>query len=281
MDLCRGSMLLHIWSVTDAIPEKDRPQMAEFINLLKASPECFGNPVPIGNPFTDDWWGYCCTNGKRAMIAIDNGSWEDQLITLELNSSWGLPDGVEWDIYCWYPNHIKFKTAGNNAFGPKEQMILRPFTAVLLEVAPKGHKPSLSVNDWDERLLPVRFSESSQEIEIDSVIDEAEKEKEFTVKGKLPLSTGKGWLAITTELVKDGKPFSSRGNKPVSVEGRFDRKPVEFEAAHLHSRSPWQTYRLQVNEETSKTEFQLSCGFALEKDVKLMVKAYYIPLNTF
>jgi hypothetical protein len=279
MDICRGSMLLHIWSVNDAIPEKDRPQMAEFINLLKAAPECFGNPVPLGNPFSDDWWGYSCTDGKRAMIAIDNGSWEDQLINLELNSSWGLLDDVEWDIYCWYPDHTKFKTVGNSAFGPKEQMIMRPFSAVLLEVVPKGHKPSLSVNDWDERELPVRFSESSQEIEITS-FEDTEMEKTFTIKGKMPLLKGKGWLAITTEIKKDGKPFFSRNNKAVSVEGNLDRKPVEFEPAHLQSRSPWQTYRLQVDEASSGKKFQLSFKIPLEKDAVLNSKSYYIPLNS-
>ncbi len=281
MDIFRGSMLLHIWSVTDAIPEKARPQMAEFINLLKASPECFGNPRPIGNPFTDDWWGYCCTNGKKAMIAIDNGSWEDQLITLELNSLWGLPDGVDWDIYCWYPNHIKFTPSGNNAFGSKEKMILRPFSAVLLEIVPKGHKPALHVNDWDEGFISVRFSEHSQEIEIKSVIDETEKEIDFTVKGKLPSSKGEGWLAVTTEFSKDGKPLSSRRNEPVSMEGSLGGKRVEFEAALNKRRAPWQTYRLQVDEESSEKEFQLSCRVVLEKNAELSIKAYYIPLNSF
>ena len=265
-------------SVTDAIPEKDRPQMAEFINLLKASPECFGNPIPIGNPFTDAWWGYSCTNGKRAMIAIDNGSWEDKLITLELNPLWGLPNGVDWDIYCWYPDHIKFKKSNNNSFGSKEDIIVRPFSALLLEIVPKGHKPALHINNWNEGFMPVRFSESSQKIQVKQVITRTEKGKEFTVKGKLPSIKGKGWLAVTTEFMEDGKPISSRKNEPASMEGSLDGEHVEFETAlkNGHNRAPWQTYRLPVNEASSGKEFKLSCRIVSEKNVKLIINAHYI-----
>lgn len=282
MDLCRGSMLLHIWSDNDAIPINDRPQMAEFINLLKASPECFKNPYAIGNPFKDNWWGYCCTNGRKAMIAIDNGSWDDQLVTLELNSLWGLPDNLEWDIYCWYPNHIKFKPTNNASFGANETIMIRPFTAILLEVVPKGHKPALTINRWQEKPIPVRFSERSKNVEITPVIYNAKNGSGFSVNGKMPLLEGKGWLAITTEFTKGGKPFQSLNNRPTSMSGYLDGKDIEFEAALDNPLfpAPWQTYRLKVNEESSGKVFQLSCKTELPQDVELIIKAHWIPLDS-
>jgi len=282
MDICRGSMLLHIWSDNDGIPVSDRPQMAEFINLHKASPECFRNPHAIGNPFRDSWWGYCCTNGKKAMIALDNGSWDDQLVTLELNSLWGLPDDVEWDIYCWYPDHIKFKSTTGKSFGAKEKIAIRPFTALLLEIVPHSHKPALAFNNWKEKPIPVWFSENSQKVEIAPVINKTENGTDFSVNGKLPSVKRKGWLAVTTEFTKAGKPFQSLNNKPLVIKGELNGKSVEFETALNNSLfpAPWQTYRLQVNEESSGKDFQLSCATRLQKDVELIIKAHFIPIDS-
>ena len=281
MDICRGSMLLHIWSDNDCMPVNDRPQMAEFINLLKASPECFRNPHAIGNPFKDDWWGYCCTDGRKAMIAIDNGSWEDQLVTLELNSLWGLADDVEWDIYCWYPDHVKYKSATGNSFGAKGKIAIRPFTAILLEIVPKGKKPALINNSWKEELMPVLFFERSKTIEVTSVISAGENGLDFSVNGKIPSLKRKGWFAVTTEFVKGGKPFQSLNNEPVSMNGSLNGKRVEFVAALNNALypAPWQTYRLLVNEDSSGKEFQLSCVTRLPKDVELIIKAHFVPIT--
>jgi len=281
MDICRGSMLLHIWSDNDCIPANDRPQLAEFINLLKASPECFRNPHPIGNPFKDDWWGYCCSNGEKAMIAIDNGSWEDQLITLELNPLWGLPKDVDWDIYCWYPNHIKFKSSNNYSFGAKEKIFIRPFTAILLEIVPKSHKPSLNNNNWKEESIPIHFFERSNAVEISSSIQRTDNGSSFSVTGKLPLIKGSGWLAITTEFIKAGKPFLSLNNKPSSIKGNLDGKSVEIEVAlnNPNYPAPWQTYRLKLNKSSSIKEFQLSGNTMLESDIELIIKAHFVVLE--
>ena len=105
MDLCRGSLLAQIWSDTPWLSPPEREQMAEFIALLKAQPRCFGNSrFILGDPRKDEAYGYCCTDGKRAFLAIHNCCWKDSLPRLELNSAWGLPDGQAWDLYRWYPD---------------------------------------------------------------------------------------------------------------------------------------------------------------------------------
>lgn len=282
MDMCRGSLLFQIWSDDGGIPEKDRPQMAEFINLLKASPDCFRRPIPIGNPFKDDWWGYCCTDGKRAMVAIDNGSWEDQFVTLELNSSWGLPDRGDWDIYGWYPQRVKFTPSKNISFGARAQIAVRPFTALLLEIVPRGQKPSLAHRHWEEAILPLTFAEKSGAIEVTSEIDASKSELAFVVQGIIPSVKEEGWLAVTTEFISDSQPFFSRNNTPVSIAGQLDGQDVVFEVALNNTLypAPWQTYRLKVNKAFSGKEFRLSCQTRLKKEVELKMKGHYVPLES-
>ena len=280
MDICRGSMLLHIWSDNDCIPVKDRPQMAEFINLLKAKPGCFRNPHPIGNPFKDNFWGYCCTDGKQAMIAIDNGSWEDQLVTLELNEEWGLPNNIEWDIYSWFPYHAKFESSFNKYFAVKQEIALRPFTAILLEIVPRGQKPALN-HSWQNVFIPLDYKEKSREVRTNSVLNKSGESIHFSVQGVLPSLNAEGWLAITTEFIKDGNPFLSLRNKPVSIKGNIDGNIVEWHPAldNPWYPAPWQTYRILVDENSSGKEFQLACATNIPTDVEVIIKGHYIPLD--
>jgi hypothetical protein len=152
---------------------------------------------------------------------------------------------------------------------------------VVLEIVPKGHKPALNHDNWKEGLIPVQFPEISRAIEINSVINKAENGTDFSVNGKIPALKGKGWIAVTTEFDKAGKPFQSLSNRPVSMTGNLDGNSVEFEAALNNPLfpAPWQTYRLQVNENSSGKEFQLSCKTVLKKDVDLIIKGHYVPLD--
>ncbi len=280
MDMCRGSMLLHIWSDNDCIPVKDRPQMAEFIRLLKARPGCFGNPHPIGNPFTDEYWGYCCTDGRQAMIAIDNGSWSDQLVTLKLNREWGLPDRMEWDIYSWFPYHAKFEPSDRNSLVTDRKISIRPFTAILLEIVPRGEKPALEFN-WQNKKIPTQHLDEPSDIEISSVLNKSPDGVHFSVKGKIPPIKDKGWLAVTTEFKKEGNPFLSLHNKPVTLEGWIGEKSIEWQVALDNPWYPasWQTYRFLADENASLKEFQIKGKTQLPQDVEFQIKSYYIPVD--
>ncbi len=68
MDISRGHLLAQLWSDTAYLSPDERRQMADFIALLKARPECFRNSrFILGNPWKDEPYGYCCTDGKRAL----------------------------------------------------------------------------------------------------------------------------------------------------------------------------------------------------------------------
>jgi hypothetical protein len=177
MDVCRGSLLAQPWSDTSWLSPLERKQMAEFIALLKAQPGCFGNSrFILGDPRKNEPYGYCCTDGKRAFLALHNGCWKDALLKLELNSAWGLPDGQPWDLYRWYPDAARLQGEAG-AVGKTVSIALRPFQIVLLEVVPQGQAPSLT-RSFPAKPLPVAFSQSSRAVELSVVEKTPEPEPE-------------------------------------------------------------------------------------------------------
>ena len=165
MDLCRGSLLAQPWSDTPWLTPPERQQMAEFIALLRARPECFRNPRFVaGNPQRNEPYGYCCTDGQRAIVALYNCSWRDNTLPLQLKPEWGLPAGQAWDIYRWYPEPAQLHGA-DPAFRETAVLALRPFEVVLLELVPTGGKPSLD-RTFGQRPIPTSFSLPSRDVEI-------------------------------------------------------------------------------------------------------------------
>ena len=165
MDLCRGSLLAQIWADRDWLSPPEWRQLADFIALLRARPACFGNPrFILGNPWNDEAYGYCCGDGKRAMIALDNCTWGDRRVTLELGPAWGLAESKRWDLYRWYPDPARLTEdgTGNSA---RPSIALRPFEVVLLEAVPAGGAPALD-RQLSTRPIPTQFSEPSRDLDV-------------------------------------------------------------------------------------------------------------------
>ena len=94
MDLCRGHLLAQIWSDAPVLTPPERAQAAEFIALLKARPECFGNSrFILGNPWKNEPYGYCCSDGRRAFLAINNGVLRDTTVRIESRPRLGIARG--------------------------------------------------------------------------------------------------------------------------------------------------------------------------------------------
>ena len=166
MDICRGSLLAQVWTDTAWLSPPERRQIADFIALLKANPACFANSrFILGNPWNPEPYGYCCTDGTRAFLAINNCSWKDSSIPLRLGPAWGLPDRKAWDIYRWYPDPARLKPAAGQRFGEEAAICLRPFQVVLLEVVPEGTGPSLA-RSFTEMPIPTRFNEQTRTLEL-------------------------------------------------------------------------------------------------------------------
>lgn len=278
MDLCRGDLVTHIWSDPDCFSPADRPQMAEFIDLLKARPECFINPHFIGDARTDGVWGYCCTDGRRAMISLDNGTWTDRKVTLELNAKWGLPNHRRWDLYAWYPHHGRLVSGDGESFGSTASLALRPFTAVLLELVPAGGRPALD-RDWDTRTIPTDFAERSRAVAVQAMASDSGADRGWTVLGAVPSSKTGGWFAITTEFRRNGLPFLSLRNKPKSMSGSLAGQPAAFQAVldNPFYPAPWQTYRLRVDAADRARPVKLAITVDLPKDVEVVFRGHFVP----
>ena len=165
MDICRGSLLAQIWSDTPWLSPSERKQMGEFIALLKERPACFANPrFVIGDPWKDEPYGYCCSDGRRAFLALNNCGWNDTSIALRLNSDWGLPNGQPWDLYRWYPSPSRL-VGDSPSFGSEVSIAMRPFEVVLLEVVPQGESPSLG-RQFEDNPIPTGFAEPSRAVEL-------------------------------------------------------------------------------------------------------------------
>jgi len=166
MDICRGSLLAQVWTDSAWLSPPERGQIADFVALLKANPACFANPRSIlGNPWNPEPYGYCCTDGARAFLAINNCCWQDSSIPLKLGPAWGLPAGRSWDIYRWYPDPARLKPSAGERFGEEAAICLRPFQVVLLEVVQEGVGPSLA-REFAETPIPTRFAEPTRAVEL-------------------------------------------------------------------------------------------------------------------
>ena len=110
MDLCRGSLLLQIWTDTDWLTPAERKQMADFVALLKANPGCFDNSrFVVGDPPRTSRTAIAARDGKKAFMALHNACWKDSVVELKLGPAWGLPEGQTWSMYRWWPRPARIK----------------------------------------------------------------------------------------------------------------------------------------------------------------------------
>ncbi|MDR3692195.1 MAG: hypothetical protein P4L46_22630 [Fimbriimonas sp.] len=143
MDMGRGSLLFQLWTDEHFLTPPERTQVATFIDLMKANPDCFRNSRPIlGDPNKQEPYGYACSDGKRAFLCLDNATLEDRTITVNLGDAIGLPNRMNWDLYRWYPSPAKLGTSGPAA-SRTLSMEFRPYEVALVEVVAAGAQPSL------------------------------------------------------------------------------------------------------------------------------------------
>lgn len=292
MDICRGSLLAQPWSDSNWLSPDERKQMAEFIGLLKASPECFGNPrFILDNPWKNKPYGYCCSDGKRAFVALNNCSWSDNNIKMELNSKWGLPDDKQWDIYRWYPNPAKLEEKQNS-------IALRPFEVVLLELVPSGESPSLKRRFVSEA-IPEAFVEASRELalnisfpenagilivprEIDQPTNAPARppKRVLMVKGKIPACKNGGTLVVVAEMIKKSKAYMINDiGKYFAVQSYLSGREIKCQPIFQQKTYPvnWQGWRIQAGPAEVVHDFEQCITVMADNEVQMTVKGHFIP----
>jgi hypothetical protein len=277
MDICRGSLLAQLWTSYDWLSSLAQTQLADFIALLRASPNCFANERPIlGDVWKQEPYGYSCTDGKRAFLALNNCTWSDVSVPLELNPKWGLSDTGHWDIYRWYPSPAKLSGASAD-FGRIAAISLRPFEVDLLEIVPAGQPPSLE-RQFTRQPMPVRFSQSSRVVEL--TVQPANHEAQWLINGEVPPVPNGATLVVSVEVTRDGRPFSfgvaqsGLGCRALVGGIQVHSEPVVRDTGYPVS---WQAWRVELKPSTGSQSFELHVDAKLSGSVKLDFKGHCIP----
>ncbi len=248
MDICRGHALAQIWTDPGWLTPPERRQVHEFIALMKAQPACFTNArLILGDPWKAEPYGYSCSNGRRAFLAINNGTWEDRTVTLDLGPAWGLECDGPWDIYRWYPDPARL-VGGVEGFIGAAPIAMRPFEVVLLEVVPRGEAPSLP-RTFREEPLRTGFSEASCAVPVQVAEPETAGEP-WTVSGTIPASAAGGIFAVVLELADESGQPLELGNLGsfFAAEATVAGAPAMAQPALGPEGYPssWQTWRIAV-----------------------------------
>ncbi len=292
MDLCRGSLLLQPWTDRTWLNPPQRRQFARLLELLRGRPECFRNSRRIlGSAWRREPYGYCCTDGHRAFLAIHNATWRDELVPLTLDSSWGLNNEVGCELYLHYPRRACLKAS---ASPPK--LLLRPFEVVLLEAVAPGKRPSGSGRFPVEAMphttcqpsfeVPLRIGKASAARRPPAAVSNASPSasQPLTARcltGQLPAISGAGTLAVSVELARAGRVFAVTAVDCLWAEAKLARRKKEIEPVLTGKcyPAPWQLWRMSVEPSPKPVPFEMVVWSALPRDVELSFLAHFVPMD--
>ena len=289
MDLCRGHLLAQIWSDGPVLTPPERAQAAEFIALLKARPECFGNSrFILGNPWKNEPYGYCCSDGRRAFLAINNGVWRDTTVELNLGPAWGLPEGKRWDLYRWYPRPAQLRES-EQGLASSASLTLQAMEIVLLEVVPHGEAPTLN-RKFDVQPMPTAFAEPSSTLALQAkkpsdqqaaewkTIDPAEKR--FQYSGEVPPTKLGGILTVSVELKQGAHPlYIHHRDGKLKFAANLNGKLATFQpvVANGWYQAAWQSWRLPLSPSEKSQPFDFQLHNDLPADVEYRISAHFVP----
>ena len=292
MDMCRGSLLAQPWSDHRWLDPAQRRQMAEFIALLKAQPGCFANPrLVLGNPWRDEPYGSCCTDGKRAFVALNNCCWKDSILDLHLNADWGLR-GRDYDVYRWHPKPARL-------VGDLSRIALRPFEVVLLEVVLAGQPPSLP-RRFPSAPMPGAFREPTRRVRTEILFPRRPAPRRLPIEntpaanqpgstppkrvlkihGQIPASRRGGELVVTARLRRGKAAFPLKNTGSFfAAEGTVGGRRVAWTPVVREQSYPatWQVWRARATAANKAIGWELIVTAGLPRDVKISCESYFVP----
>jgi len=262
MDMMRGSMLAQPWCDVSKMDAAERTQLAEFIAMLRAHPACFDHTrLVLGSPWKNEPYGWCGSDGKRAFIALNNGTWQDQTVTLQFNERWSLPGGRKWKIYRRWPDAAELRGAGKT-------IALRPFEILLLEAVIQGEAPALGTK-FEAREMPVDFAEKSREIAV-------QRDHE-TLTLEIPATAG-GFIALTADVEIDGRPLmrtDAGSHWKIQATGEVNWMAVL--AKQIYYRCSWQAWRAVIERSDHARKTSLKIEDDAPAGAKVSYRAYFVP----
>jgi len=275
MDMCRGSLLFQPWSDKEWLTSPERKQMAEWMAMMREQTACFAHStLVIGDPWKVEPYGYCCTDGKRAFIALNNCTWNDALVTLRVNASWGVASKDKWDLYRWHPHKARL-IGEKSGHDPEMEFALRPFEVVLLEAVPFGEPPSLNEN-FVHAPLPRTFTEPSRQLTI--AVEHIDNV--YGMEGKLNTGEYGGTLIFIAQMYKDALVEKrTRLGTHFSVQCLLDGQNVHCQPiiGLKTYPTPWQGWRIDVQSSSADREYELAVTTNLPEEIEVKFSGHFIP----
>jgi hypothetical protein len=305
MDVCRGSLLMQLWSDKTWMTSPDRRQVARLIALVKAYPRAFAASRAVGgDPWRDEPYGYVCSDGERAFVALFNATWSDTSLPLELGPAWNLPVHDGWRVLRHYPEPADLTATDPVHLGTPYH--LRPFEIVLLECLPddvtpalgRQHAPAAFPSGFIEPTVPLDVSLREQpdlaplELPLETApsvassgptrpgTDDPPPRRTYLLQTRLPVSRTGSTAVIWLRLSRAGTPLplDDVGSHFAAV-GTIDDQPVAV-APVVRDRTystPWQAWRIAVEPGTTAMRLELRVTTALDPETTLEPAGSLIP----
>ena len=263
-------------------------QAAEFIGLLKARPECFGNSrFILGNPWKNEPYGYCCSDGRRAFLAINNGVLRDTTVELGLGPAFRIARGQTLGLVSSL-SKSGATAAGRRGFASSARLTLRAMEIVLLEAVPQGEAPTLDRKFDVQKCRPPLPSQPGRDASrtrsgkpAGGGMDSARPCGETLPSERRSTGDKDGWpVGDKLELKQGAHPFyiHHRDGK-LKFSGTFNAKPAAFlpVAGNGWYQAAWQAWRLAVPPSAKPQPFDFQVHSDLPADVEYRISAHFVP----
>jgi hypothetical protein len=282
MDMMRGSNLFQPWGHPDWPGAMECRTLGTWGRLFESASGCIRNCVRIlGDPWRTEPYGYCGSDGERAFISLFNCVWRDSLLELTLGPQWGLPEGVEWDVYQWHPERVKWERDART--GSMPSLVLRPFDIVLLEVVPRGTATTMK-GDFKSSVMGAGFPEESRRVELSSLETSAEDEptRVYQIQGVIPSNQKGGTLIVTVQQFDGGigrlqNDIGTHWSASAGIEGgAVATTPILGSKTYA---SAWQGWRIEIQPEHADHIFKVDMDSDIEGEYSTRFSAWFIPFD--
>jgi hypothetical protein len=281
MDMGRGNLLIQPWSDHEWLSAAEWEQMAQLIAIHKEHADCFLNSKPIlGNPWNNEAYGYCCSNGERAFLALNNCTWSDATVTLRLGSELDLLDGQAWHVYRLCPDRVQLTQEATTELTFHDELVvaLRPFEIVLLEIVPAD----LSIQPQYQVAVAAsgKFTEVSRTVKVQLEQRIMQDRRSIQLIGELPATSSGGTLVATCEMFAEGEAFLLQNV------GSYFKASAELDGQLLVStpvvrdrtfEASWQAWRMEIDPSRESSRWEMSIDLLVTQPITIQCSAHYIP----
>jgi hypothetical protein len=303
MDLGRGNLMFpQIWGDPNLLDDDDLKFLAEMMALSRDKESIFLRPRrDFGDIFKNEPYGSAFFENDRGFIFCNNVHFTSRKVRLPLGRQLGLstPDGAPLQVTSHFPEKTLLQAASGAGFraGTAEEIWLRPFETLLLEVGPPSqtNAPRRELDGAGAaehgRALSLSKTEPAQWMDL-TFADAARFEKAGMRPGvqrficQLPRFSGRSVVAIHIRLKKREAEYrhSPYVAEIVQLRARVgDRNlqmfPVPDPRQYGNTQNAgcsWVVYKVPVSEANSGQKLTFAMHTYLQPEVETVTEAWLV-----